>query len=548
MGNRAIRVSRIPVSADSQTRLEERFRERHLAQQRRVDHMQLLRENRELLELLTKVERGRVSERAAAEVFPVRGAGSFDPAGGRPSQALVALRRDGEHQLGADFVARRIATLRAELATLEPPVESRRPEAAVPWLDSFARRVRDRLLSLTAFEVLRDSHGLRADGRFELTGDEFRLGPREAGAVRQHAAELRRDLASLLASTRPDLGLPLLVGMARLLALEETLRLGHWVWLDTFDPDDERVDLSRVRERESLLASLHDETERALATAREHFTRGATWNEGAYAELEAAANRHRELGRARAGSTILRIQEWGRIPTRSAPRDDWLLPRIPAAKLERSRVRAREREADWAARMHEHHAYHLIRKNCVSEIFSTINAAFGGSRAESTRRLGGWIDGGGFDFIPLASAASVTRRYRVSEADRILPWREVQIAQMPDRWWVRLRESNTLTATAYARGSHDSFFLFFTDGPLGASWALRPVAGSLNLVAGLGETAVGLVTAPVNGMRTLRSGLKGALSSLPELAFLNVRKGSYDYVAPQHLDDRLDAAPESSVE
>jgi hypothetical protein len=202
--------------------------------------------------------------------------------------------------------------------------------------------------------------------------------------------------------------------------------------------------------------------------------------------------------------------------------------------------------------MHEHHGYHLIGKNCVSETFSTINAAFGSSRAESTLRLGGWIDGGGFDFIPLASAASVTRHYRVSEAARIRSWREAQVSQMPDRWWVRLRESNTLTSTAYTRGSHDSFFLFFTDGPPGASWALRPAAGALNLAAALGESAVGLLTAPVNGMRTLRSGLKGALSSLPELAFLNVRKGSYDYVAPHTFDDGLDDAletpPESSIE
>ena len=148
----------------------------------------------------------------------------------------------------------------------------------------------------------------------------------------------------------------------------------------------------------------------------------------------------------------------------------------------------------------------------------------------------------------MTSAATVIRRYRVSEAVRIRSWREAQTAQMPDRWWVRLRESNTLTATAYARGSHDSFFLFFTDGPLGASWALRPAAGALNLMAALGEVVVGLVTAPVNGTRSLRSGLRGTLSSLPELAFLNVRKGSYDYVAPQQLDDGLDAAPESSIE
>jgi hypothetical protein len=55
----------------------------------------------------------------------------------------------------------------------------------------------------------------------------------------------------------------------------------------------------------------------------------------------------------------------------------------------------------------------------------------------------------------------------------------------------------------------------------------------------LAETGAGLVAVPVRGTRTLRSGLRGTLASLAELVFLNVRKGSYDYIP---MEQRLRAA------
>jgi hypothetical protein len=91
---------------------------------------------------------------------------------------------------------------------------------------------------------------------------------------------------------------------------------------------------------------------------------------------------------------------------------------------------------------------------------------------------------------------------------------------------VYLRESNTLTSTLFRRGAHDSFFVFFTDDVV----APRPLWGTVNLLAGLGASAVGLALAPVDHGATLRAGLRGALFSLPELAFVSLRKGSFDYV------------------
>jgi hypothetical protein len=90
---------------------------------------------------------------------------------------------------------------------------------------------------------------------------------------------------------------------------------------------------------------------------------------------------------------------------------------------------------------------------------------------------------------------------------------------------VLLRESNTLTSTVYGPNPRDSFFVFFTD-----AVPARPLLGAVNVAAGLGAGAVGLAALPFDGGRTLVAGVKGVLFSLPELAFVNLRKGTFDYV------------------
>jgi hypothetical protein len=91
---------------------------------------------------------------------------------------------------------------------------------------------------------------------------------------------------------------------------------------------------------------------------------------------------------------------------------------------------------------------------------------------------------------------------------------------------VHLREASTLTSTIYRRNAHDPFFLFFTDDAV----LPRPVYGLANLAAGLAQTAAGLLWAPLDRGRMVRLGLRGAGFSLPELAFVNIRKGRMTHV------------------
>ena len=72
----------------------------------------------------------------------------------------------------------------------------------------------------------------------------------------------------------------------------------------------------------------------------------------------------------------------------------------------------------------------------------------------------------------------------------------------------------------------DSAFLLFTDDVF---WP-RPVYGVLNLGYALLHTGAGVVRLPFEGGAPLLRGARGLLFSLPELVFVNVRKGSFEYL------------------
>ena len=77
----------------------------------------------------------------------------------------------------------------------------------------------------------------------------------------------------------------------------------------------------------------------------------------------------------------------------------------------------------------------------------------------------------------------------------------------------------------YAHNRDDGAFLFFTDD----EFFLRPLLGVANLAFGLATTVAGTVTLPLDGGKTARAGIEGALFSFPEIAFAALRKGSFAF-------------------
>jgi len=566
--NRTIHLSRIEVSDDTYSRLAERFDQLHLLQGRQFDLLEAAREDRELLDaLLGRKREANAGDSRSRGSLQLAAVGFFLP--DRPgipygsgmdgarsmsesSPALVALRERVAAVHGGDHLEGRIEEVRDALLHLAPEEgdfaaedfsDRAHPVATYP----FARQYADRMIGLLALEVLRTAAPLRPE-TFSAPGDEeFRLAKGELSRLRAYARSLEADLVDLTGSSRPDWGWPLLVGMARLIALEATLETGRWVFLDAFPADSRVVEADRLRDRRDIARAMLAHARADFRSARASLIAEEVTDERRYAAVEAAANRTQEWRRGVFEGRDVRVAPGPLVPATPAIRSDLIVPALSEGDLESALAKAAARERALAARIGRLYGYNLVTKNCVSEIFRNIGIAFeatgsagrpaldseGGIQAESSRRLGGYLPPRGtLAFIPFVSARAVNGTYRVAERIEIPSYRKARLEEMYERESriaVYLRESNTLTSTLYERNPGDSFFLLFTDDAV----LPRPIFGVVNLVAGLGESALGLLRLPLDGGRTLRSGLRGAFVSLPELVFFNIRKGTYEYVAPE---------------
>jgi hypothetical protein len=543
LGNRPIHETRIAVSDDTFTLLRATFSERLLIQQAQYERLAVLQDDVALLDLWL-----RRTQSAGAGGVPVRAAGYFLP-DGAPSSAVPAARSSALLALqariaaahGAGFIARRAAAMRAELSTWQPRAQRDRPPAlaadAYPGFAPLAAmQYRDQLEGLTGLEVLAAAPALRPDAyRIDTAGAP--LDARERRRLLRFAEQLSIDLTALAASARADFGYPLLVGMARLAAIEESLAHGQLVVLDAFAPDAPAAALPEGAQRDAYLRAIATRLRPAAARARGELFAQSLFREGDYTHLETALNRLLEVDGARRLGTPLRTQSGLLLPGRPARRDELIAPILPPAAVAAERRIAMAAVQAYRDRLLALYGYNLVSRNCVSEIFAVIDAGLsrqgGGGADESRRRLGGVVQtGASLNFIPAMSAAAVARNYATVATRSHRSYRQLRLEALAagePAWRVYVRESNTLTSTVYHPADEDSAFLFFTD----ESPALRPLLGTVNLLTAIAGSVVGLATWPVDSGARLGAGLRGALFSLPELAFVSIRKGSMAWVEPE---------------
>jgi hypothetical protein len=466
---------------------------------------------------------------------------------GAPVSALVALRARVVEVYGAGFIDETMEAILGQLIELAPEGHADSPRnlsAERPPITAygFARRYHDLFVSLLALEALRDARPLRMDGVSGASGSGPALDDADVELVGRLAEALEASLVRLVRSSRPDWGFPLLVGMARLVALDETRRAGHWMFLDAFAADELVIPAQQILGRPTLAQALLDEARGDFAIVRARLgTRvenGLGFPEADFASLEAAGNRLIEISRTVDARRPMRLALRLGVPSRDAVLAVPIIPAVGPDELARHAARAREHEEAYETELRRLYGYDVVTRNCVTEIFRTIDAAFAstlrdadaeGIRLESTRRLGGHVPVDyTLNFIPAASAVTVGDTYAVAETIEIPSYRLAALARLyreNNVAGVYLRESNTLTSTLYRRNPADSAFLFFTDDMI----VLRPLLGAMNFVTGLGASAAGLFTLPIDGGDLLRAGLKGVIFSLPELIFFNIRKGSLPF-------------------
>lgn len=530
LDNRSLSLHRLAVTPETYQHLLDAFTQRYFDQEHRLRTQRGLTADRRLLETLLARRRGQAGERP----LTVEGAGYFfeaarldapPPAAGERSAVLAALHAHVAEAHGAGFIAGLEASLTEELLTLDPARAG------------LADRYRHGLSALLALDVLRQAPPLRPA---LLVHGGPALDEADLGMLDPLARALEASLVRLVRSSRPDWGFPLLVGMARLAALEESRRLGRWIFLDVFPADAAVVSVAAVRRRAQATGALLDEARRDFTAARARLVPRAEsdglFPELAFATLEQAGNRLIEIAAALDGARAMRLPFGLGVPARGARVDDLPDPLATSEALARALEQARAREDAHAAQLEARDGYNVVTRNCVTEIFRTIEAGLLAAeppgttaREASERRLGGHVAlDGTLNFIPATSSESVKAAYAVAENAEIPSYRLAALAAMyrrDNRIQVYLRESNTLTSTLYVPHPEDSAFLFFTDDAL----PVRPLLGAANLVTGLGVTAAGLFTVAADHGATLRAGLRGMLFSLPELVFFNIRKGSLLY-------------------
>jgi hypothetical protein len=535
LGNRTIRVARVEVGEADFARLRDAFEERHLVWSRHYARLEAARADERLLARL------QAGEPPAA----VEGAGLFAPrAGGAGSEALRELRARVARRHGPELLASRLRAFEARLAALAPAAEVAAPPAVDPARlprapYPFSAQARDLAQWIVALRALIEAAPLAESALRPAGADAFRLDEAETRGLAAWARDLERSLAALAASERPDGGLALLVGMARLEAVRRSLAEGRLRLLEDLPRDAEALPPGARNAHDPYLTARRADAAERFVRARRRLAAPEPLRELDYDALEEAGNDLIEADRTLSGAAPWRLHEGERIPAPAAVVDGLPSPALDEAAAQAALAAARRRTRTLETALHEAFAYELLTRNCVTELFATIAEALG---AGATALGGPAPPPGPLRFVPFAAYEAVQRSWRVAERWEEPAWRRARLADLyaeENDLRVFLRESNTWTSTVHRHDPDEARFLFFTDD----APPLRPLLGAANLLAGLGQAAVGVALLPLDRGEALRDGLVSAVYSLPELAFVSLRKGTLRYGPPPAREEAFGPAP-----
>ena len=406
--NRTLRVSRVAVSDDTEARLHAAFRQRHLSRTLQIELLDAAVADEALVAKLIDSERPAVAlpglgffasraedvaTRASRRLASLRAAIEADPR----SAPLDATSR------ALDAALRGLPVRPLDLSSVDfEPDSFPRPRYA------FHQRYADLIAGMRATEVLSHPTPLSEAALAAPPGGPFgsrapSIRPEDREPLERFAAALEARLVTLARGTRPDWGPALLLGMARLAAIEASLDSGEWVLLDALGADAEWLEID-PRRRE-LLPALEAEARREWDLAREQFIAADEFDETAQTALEESASRWLELRRALVGAERIRVADGRRVPRgigllEAPPRPRSLETKGPE-RLEAMRRATGTARREARARL----GYHLVRRNCVSELFALVDETFANAvrergealdadavARESEIRLGGYVD------------------------------------------------------------------------------------------------------------------------------------------------------------
>jgi hypothetical protein len=258
----------------------------------------------------------------------------------------------------------------------------------------------------------------------------------------------------------------------------------------------------------------------------ENFLKNDFYSEEDFTYLEDSSNRMLEISSLHNKKNYIRINYNILYPSKE--KDILIDEKLKVSdNLIDNIKRAKINFENFNIKMKNLYPFDLIRENCTTEIFTTLNRFTKNNQKESFDLLGGYIDSkNNFTFIPFIADFKVGYNYKTKTKEVVQSYRLRSKDQMKTHdlpIWIALKESNTISSSIYKFNSNDSFFIFFTDDTI----LLRPIMGSVNLIGGVGQFSLGIFTFPFDKGNNLKKGFEGSLFSLPELFFFNIRKGSF---------------------
>lgn len=563
--NRPMHLSRIEVSEDTFDLLKDQFKWQFLAQERQFKLFDDLHKERIFIRHLLQKSMAdhAVVDSDAASVLRLKGVGLFYPEPGQQPQhiddnlakqqslSVQSLRQKVEQRYGPDFLQRRRTMIEAQIKALAPShwptinADLTGEKFPAP-IYSFTERYSDYLTALFAIKALRDAPPLQAAALLRTNLPAFKISEAERQVLQDLRNDLETGLIKALDSNRPDWGYAVLVNMARYIAIDASLQSGYWIFIDDFGENSERVRPDQYLEYNPQIRILTGDAKAALNQVRLAAISLQHLGEAEYSQIEMAANRYIELLNSEQHRDF-RYNGEKALPSKSIGFPEGPVPNLAREQLTTSLSALDNIENSLLETLQQRYRYNLLNRNCVTELFRTINQALlkpyrssdkvedleALTIKESEKRLGGYVEIP-YNFIPFVAYQSVLDRYRVIESRHLDSYRGLELAKLTvsqnDPITV-LRESNIVTSRLYKYNPDDALFVFFTDDNV----LLRPVFGLVNTGAGIGQSVYGLFSWPLDSGKNLQSGATGILMSLPELFFFNMRKGSYKYLSFNQL-------------
>jgi hypothetical protein len=550
LGNRSIHASRIVVEDDVYDALAEAFERRHITQQKQLEVLDAAVNDQALIAILREQRCGSETDPAIArQVYEIRevreirlhAAGYFSSAsrsesGTRsvPSIAgpATALRRtpiaelgaEVEREHGAGYLAGRKRAVEDEIARLAfaPATASGIAFATIPPRSvGFAERYETLALASAALDILLNERTPIPNAYRSIDDSARPLTQSDLATLIARNADLRSSLLKLVTSRRRDWGYPMLVGMARLVALDASLRSGRLVIPDSLDDAAAWVSVETLLADPPVVRALLQERRGTFEQARDELFAAPATNEAAWSRFEVAASAVIDLEHAvLRGDGVVRAYATTMLPSRSAePDSTFPVPAAACDVLDQWVDLAAAATASIRDRLREVYRYNVTSRNCVTELFRTMEAASSSFDLEAQPTVDA-----GLGFVPFISAARVNQTYPIDERSTLPSYRKYWLSRLSEARGglrVALRESNTLTSTLRHPDDRDDVFLFYTDDTV----ALRPLYGAINAGVGAGASLLGLAMLPFDRGERLTTGVRSVVFSLPELVFVNLRKG-----------------------